>query len=65
MNTKVPTERRLNTIRGKNLVGAATQGDVNMLFAYIDLLEDKLDESDDNDTFGTEGWRRYFGLASD
>jgi len=47
----------LNTIRGKNLVGAATKEDINAMFEYIDKLEEALDELDLEDAFGTEGWR--------
>lgn len=58
-------EQELNIIRGKNIVGHATKEDVLTVFQYIDLLETKLDESDYRDTFGTEGWRRYFGVGED
>ena len=58
-------EATLNMIRGKNIVKGATHEDVNVLFAYIDLLEGKLDDSDLDDVFGTEGWRHYFGVADD
>lgn len=52
----------LNTIRGKNLVAAATRDDVNKLFDHIDALEDFLDDQDEGDVFGTEGWRHILGL---
>ena len=29
---------------------------------HYQTLEAKLDELDDEDFFGTEGWRHYFGL---
>jgi hypothetical protein len=61
----VDWEATLNIIRGKNLVGKASKDDVLKVFAYIDLLEMKLDEADFDDTFGTEGWRHYFGIADD
>lgn len=58
-------EKELNIIRGKNLVGKATKEDVSRVFEYIELLEVKLDEADCEDTFGTQGWRYYFGIADD
>lgn len=55
-------DRIINTIRGKNLVGATTKEDVSKLLEHIDALESWLDEQDCEDTFGTEGWRHHFGL---
>lgn len=52
----------LNVIRGKSLVGRATISDVLSVFAHLDAIEQKLDELDEEDTFGTEGWRSYFGV---
>jgi hypothetical protein len=51
---------KLAFIRGKNEAEAVTPIDVEALFEYIDKLEAGLDESDNQDTFGTEGWRRHF-----
>lgn len=31
------------------------------LFEYIEELEELLDEADNDDTFGTEGWRHLIG----
>jgi len=56
------TERELNTIRGKSLVGAATPNEILRVFGHYDLLERKLDEADEDDAYGTEGWRHRFGL---
>lgn len=56
------TDSVLNMIRGKNLVAAATRDDVNKLFDHIDALEDFLDDQDEDDVFGTEGWRHLLGL---
>lgn len=56
------TERELNIIRGKAMVGHATPGEILSVFGHLDLLEIELDECDLNDEFGTEGWRHRFGL---
>lgn len=58
----IQTDKTINTIRGKNIVGHATKEDVLKLFEHIDALEMFLDERDGDDTFGTEGWRHAVGL---
>ena len=58
----VQTDKTLNVIRGKNLVGKATKEDILKLFEHIDALEMFLDEHDEDDVFGTEGWRHRLGL---
>lgn len=60
--SKVQTDKVINTIRGKNLVGAADKDDVTKLIEHIDALETLLDEGDQNDAFGSEGWRHTIGL---
>lgn len=54
-------EKAINIIRGKNLVGAATKEDVFTLLEHIDALESFLDEHEQDDKFGTEGWRHAIG----
>ena len=56
------SDRLLNIVRGKNLVGKATKADITKVFEHIDALESLLDEGDENDAFGTEGWRHSLGL---
>ena len=36
--------------------------DVYDLLDYINILEDLLDEADQEDFFGTEGWRHHAGI---
>lgn len=62
MQPKVQSDSTINIIRGKNLVGHATKEDVDRLIEHIDALESFLDDADDDDTFGTEGWRHAVGL---
>lgn len=59
---KMLTSRELNTIRGKAMVGHASPAEILSVFMHYDLVEQKLDEFEQNDTFGTEGWRHAFGL---
>jgi hypothetical protein len=56
------TDKKLNTIRGKSMVGHATPDEIMDVFMHLDALEMKLDEFDQDDTFGTEGWRHSFGV---
>ena len=59
---KLLTQRELNMIRGKASVGHATPQEILSVFSHYDLIEMKLDELDNDDAFGTEGWRHSFGL---
>jgi len=59
---KLLTEKRLNIIRGKALVGAATRQEIASVFGHIDAMEARLDRADDDDTFGTEGWRHWMDM---
>lgn len=62
MLPKPQSDKTLNIIRGKNLVGKAEKSDIDALFAHIDALEMFLDDADEDDTFGTEGWRHSIGV---
>lgn len=59
---KLLTEKEIYTIRGKTIVGHASPTELMSVFSHYDIIEQKLDESDEDDTFGTEGWRHRFGL---
>jgi hypothetical protein len=56
------TEKELNTIRGKAIVGKASVKEILSVFGHLDEIEMELDERDGEDYFGTEGWRHSFGL---
>lgn len=62
---KLLTEQELNIIRGKALVGHASPDEILQVFGHYDLIEMKLDEYDNDDAFGTEGWRHSFGLPDE
>lgn len=56
-------EREVNTLRGMSLVLPDPGGhSIHRLCRMIDWFESKLDEADEQDTFGTEGWRHHFGV---
>ncbi|MCG7507092.1 hypothetical protein [Mesorhizobium retamae] len=55
-------EKFLNTVRGKAMVGHATPEELMKVFGHIDALENLLDEADEDDAFGSEGWRHAAGL---
>ncbi len=56
------SEREINMIRGKLSVNHATQEEIDNFLEYVEELERLLNESDDDDMFGTEGWRHHIGL---
>lgn len=56
------TEKEINTIGGKAIVGRAEPSELMQVFGHYDLIEARMDEMDMEDYFGTEGWRHYFGL---
>lgn len=58
----VQTDRFLNTVRGKAMVGHASPDEIMKVFEHLDALEMFLDEHDEDDVFGTEGWRHAIGL---
>jgi hypothetical protein len=64
MKAKLLTEREINLIRGKAIVGHASVDELMSVFHHYDLIEMKLDEFEfeREDVFGTEGWRHAFGL---
>jgi hypothetical protein len=51
----------LGEIRGRASVNAASAEDIAALLQHIQELEDLLDEGDQDDAFGTEGWRHRAG----
>lgn len=44
------------------MVGHAAQQEILSVFGHLDALEMKLEEFEQDDTFGTEGWRHAFGI---
>ena len=55
------SDKELNTIRGKALVGHATPQEIAQVFGHIDTIESKMEEIECDDFFGTEGYRHFFG----
>ena len=55
------SHRKVCEFTGKALVGALTRDEQLMLCNHITAMEQKLDECDLEDWFGTEGWRHHFG----
>ncbi len=56
------TESELNIIRGKILACKASPSEAEVFMKYVDLIEELLEQTDNADFFGTEGWRRYIGI---
>lgn len=59
---KLLSQKDINIIRGKAIVGQATPQELMQVFGHWDLMEEKMDEVEKDDFFGTEGWRHFFGL---
>ena len=57
------SDKKLNELRGKAMVGHITKAEMLSVFNHLTVMESILDESDSEDVFGTEGWRRHFGLV--
>jgi len=60
-SVKLQTARFMNTVRGKATVGKATTEELLLVFGHIDALEEFLDEHEQDDVFGTEGWKHASG----
>lgn len=56
------SDRDLNMLRGKALVGKVSKEEVLKILNHLTLIEQRLDETDPDDFFGTEGWRHTFGI---
>lgn len=56
------TEKELDKIRGKILVGKATVEELHDFLEYVSAIEALVEEASNEDFYGTEGWtRRVFG----
>ena len=56
------SERELNEIRGKMLVGAATPAELSDFLFYVGKLEMLVEDASMEDFYGTEGWQHKIGL---
>ncbi len=61
MEIKMIKQKELNIICGKACVGHATIDELLSIFHYVDELQELLDETDQDDYFGPEGWRACVG----
>ena len=53
---------RLNYLKGVNSGSDLSKKQIIELFTYIDMLEDLLNEDDEDDVHGTQGWRYYLDI---
>jgi hypothetical protein len=58
--------KKILLTRGKLLANPkwVTKRESEILCEYINQLEELLDSLDDEDTFGTEGWRHRIGFLT-
>lgn len=54
-------EQEVSVERGRVLAGVHSKERIAQLFDVIDAMKELLDEADQTDTFGTEGWRHRIG----
>lgn len=62
---KMLSEREMNILRGKAMVGATTPEDTLAVLNHLALLEMELDKADYEDALGTEGWRHFVGMPEE
>lgn len=55
---KKPTEKEINIIAGKMLVGHASVQELHTYLHYCATLEGLVEEASMEDFYGTEGWRK-------
>jgi hypothetical protein len=55
------TEREIDTIRGKLLVGHTTVEENHAFLEYVSFIEGLVEDASIDDYFGTEGWRHLIG----
>ena len=58
---KLKSERELDMVRGKMMVGAATPAELRNFLTYVGVLEGLVEEASNEDVFGSEGWRHRVG----
>jgi hypothetical protein len=62
LQPRMLSDRDLNMLRGKAMVGHASVEEILQVFGHIDALHDALDTRCDYEVaLGTEGWRRFLG----
>lgn len=61
MKLKIASEQKLNEIRGKMLVAAATQKELHEFLTYVSVIEGLVEEASLEDFYGTEGYRHRLG----
>lgn len=57
--SNILSQRETDTLTGKALVGAMTKKDQMAVMEHLNALYFRFDELDDEDFFGTEGWRHF------
>ena len=57
----IVSEQKINEIRGKMLVAAATQEELHDFLRYVSKLESLVEEASMEDFYGTEGWQHKLG----
>lgn len=56
------TNKELNMIRGKMMVGHATPEELRDFLSYVSALEGLVEDASVEDFYGTEGWQHVLGI---
>lgn len=54
-------ENKIDEIRGKMLVNAATQEELHDFLRYVSKIEGMVEDASNEDFYGTEGYRHILG----
>ena len=55
------SEKEINMIRGKMVAECATFNEMMDFLDYVEALEKMLNDGNDYDVFGTQGWKYHLG----
>ena len=56
------TEKELDIIRGKMLVGKVSTEELLDFLEYVSAIEALVEEASNEDFYGTEGWKRRIDM---
>ncbi len=59
------SEKEINMIRGKMTEGVASVDEILEFLRFVDAMEKMLNDGNDYDVFGTQGWKYHMGWERD
>jgi len=58
---EMPNEQKINEIRGKMLVNAATRDELHQFLYYVNAIETLVEEASCEDFYGSDGYQHRLG----